>query len=364
MRILVLLASILLLAAPAWSQGNATPDDTARFLAGLQPSAGSPLEPLAAEPRWKQHSAYFNGAFANVEARTLGKVRAWSSANLTVKRPVLYYMFSGPDFLYANAFFPEATTYVMAGLEPVGNIPDVLKMPRAGVNQGLGALQISLRSILRISFFLTKNMQGQLRASPLNGTLPVLYVFLSRSGKTVRDASLIHLDETGEAIAGPRPAGKTGAEGAKIVFAGPDGREQVLYYFSTNIANDGFSGGHLAKLGAKLGEGNALVKSASYLMHLPNFSQVRDFLLERSAAILEDDSGIPVTYFDDKRWDLKPYGHYLGPISLFSGRGQPKLRDLYRKSPPGKIDFGVGYRWRPNESNLLWAVKRAGVASK
>lgn len=364
MRILVLLASLLLLAAPARSQGTASVDDTARFLAGLPVPAGSPLAAMAAEPRWKQHAAAFDGAFSKAEARTLGKIRTWSAANLTVKRPVLYYMFSGPDFLYANAFFPEATTYVMAGLEPVGDVPDLLKMSKPGLGQGLGALQISLRSILSISFFLTNNMKGQLRASPLNGTLPVLYVFLSRAGKTLRDVSLIHLDENGEAVAGARPAGKTGAQGARIVFAGADGREGTLYYFSANIANDGFAGTAIAKLGARLGEGTSFVKSASYLMHAPNFSQVREFLLEKSAAILEDDTGIPVTFFDDRRWDLKPYGHYLGPISLFSGRQQPKLRELYRKTPPGKIDFGVGYRWQPNESNLLWAVKRAGVASQ
>lgn len=35
------------------------------------------------------------------------------------------YMFSGPDFLYATSFFPNASTYVLAGLEPVGEIPDL-----------------------------------------------------------------------------------------------------------------------------------------------------------------------------------------------------------------------------------------------
>ncbi|MDB5590413.1 hypothetical protein [Enterovirga sp.] len=364
MRVLLLVASLFLLAAAPARAQTATVDDTARFLAGLPPSADSPLAALAAEPRWKQHASGFDATFRQAEARTLSRVRNWAAANLSVKRPTLYYMFSGPDFLYANAFFPDATTYVMAGLEPVGHIPDVQNLPKATLPQALGALQISMRSILSFSFFLTKNMQGQLRATPLNGTLPVLYVFLSRAGKTLRDVSLVYLDDDGTPVAGARPAGKTGAQGAKIVFAGAGGPEQTLYYFSTNIADDGFRSGGIGRLGDKLGEGVAFVKSASYLMHSPNFSQVRSFLLDKSAAILEDDSGIPVTYFDPAKWQLKPYGRYLGPITLFAGRGQPRLRELYAKGRPTPIDFGIGYRWRPNESNLLWAVKRDSVAAQ
>ena len=35
----------------------------------------------------------------------------------------MFYMFSGPDFLYANAFFPNASTYILCGIEPVGPVP-------------------------------------------------------------------------------------------------------------------------------------------------------------------------------------------------------------------------------------------------
>jgi len=49
----------------------------------------------------------------------------------------MFYMFGGPDFLYANAFFSNATTYVLSGLEPVGQIPDISKLQRGSVVQAL-----------------------------------------------------------------------------------------------------------------------------------------------------------------------------------------------------------------------------------
>ena len=98
---------------------------TAVYLAPAQ--ANSPLVPLTQDPTAKQVAAYFDTAFDNLDKGQLSKIRAWSAANLSTPKPVMFYMFGGPDFLYADAFFPNATTYVLSGLEPVGQIPDLLK---------------------------------------------------------------------------------------------------------------------------------------------------------------------------------------------------------------------------------------------
>ncbi len=51
----------------------------------------------------------------------------------------MYYMFAGPDFLYANIFFPYANTYILAGLEPVGQVPDLLRVAaRSAGRRALG----------------------------------------------------------------------------------------------------------------------------------------------------------------------------------------------------------------------------------
>ena len=53
-------------------------DDTARFLAGMQPSADSPLLPLTKDPGWQRHAKFFDGAFAQLEQRQLSKIRDWA----------------------------------------------------------------------------------------------------------------------------------------------------------------------------------------------------------------------------------------------------------------------------------------------
>jgi hypothetical protein len=355
-RIAAIAAAILLVtAAAARGADRVTADDTARFLAGMRPSAGSPLEPLTSDPSWQRHAKFFDAAFAQLGQRQLSKIRAWASANLAAPKPAMFYMFSGPDFLYADAFYSRATTYVLSALEPAGSVPDLTRLPRAGVGAALYNIERSMSSILSFSFFITKSMKLDLREGQLNGTLPILYVFLARSGKTIRDVSPIALDQKGAARFANENPGKNATHGVRIVFAGSDGQEKTLYYFSTDLSNSSARVSGFLKFCETLGPGDSLLKSASYLPHSANFSTVRDFLLTHSASIIQDDSGIPLAFYDPKKWRFFAFGRYVGPIDEFAGRYQPNYAELFRRAQT--MDFGIGYRWRSYESNLLLSIK-------
>ena len=338
---------------------SANANDTARLLAGMQPAPGSSLLALTKERTWQQHANRLNALFAQVENRQLARIRSWSPAKITTPSPVLFYMFSGPDFLYANAFFPNATTYVMSGLEPTGPVPDLTKLSRDSLAYGLRGIEGSLSSILTYSFFQTIDMRRTLAARSMPGTLPILYVFLARSGKVIRDVSLVRVDEDGAVHIddGGASADAKSVRGVKLDFVGDDTRQQTLYYFNVNVDNDGFKNSGFMRFCERLGTGDAFVKSASYLMHRDHFSEVRNFLLEHSRVLLQDDSGIPVTRFDQARWQLRLFGHYSGPIGLFANRYQSKLAQLFERGHVEPIEFGIGYRWRPQTSNLMLAVK-------
>jgi hypothetical protein len=359
----------LLTAAFIWNgsalaQTKPSFDDTAKILAGMAPAADSPLAPLTNDRYWKSYAQALDKSFAGVTQRQLDPIRDWVKATMPPPKPTLFYMFGGPDFLYANAFFPNAKTYVLVGLESSGAIPDVTPLQKRGGISGLSHLQHSMRTLLAASFFITADMSADLRSGPLRGTLPILYVFLARSGKQIVDVSLVEIDDNGSVQPDGGAKSKASARGAKIVFKSPNADEQTLYHFSTDLSDAGVKKGGFLKFLDSLGTGDSFVKSASYLMHGSNFGRVREFLVAHSAAILQDDTGVPLRFLEPAKWRLTPFGNYLPPFEIFPGTYQPKLKDLFRKEKAAKIPFGVGYRWRPGESNLLLAVKNDAAASK
>src|SRR5580704_2424210 len=90
-------AMFLMTLASARAADTVSADDTARFLAGMPPSAESPLTALTRDPSWQRHAKFFDAAFAQLEQRQLSKIRTWSDTNLSAPRPTMFYMFSGPD---------------------------------------------------------------------------------------------------------------------------------------------------------------------------------------------------------------------------------------------------------------------------
>ena len=107
-----------------------------------------------------------------------------------------------------------------------------------------------------------------------------------------------------------------------------------------------------------LGEADGFIKSASYLLHSNSFSSMRGFLLDRTVALVQDDSGIPVRYFSSEAWQLRPFGRYLGPIAVFHGQYQKQAQRRLSAGPIRRSSISAsGYRWRPHESNLLLAVR-------
>ncbi len=328
----------LLLASSALAQPP-TLDDSAHFLAGM-PVKGA-LEPLTQTDVWRDHANALETAWKKKEYFQLTPIREWMAANANeyyTSTNTVYYMFSGPDFLYAHAFYPNANTYILAGLEPVGLVPDLSQIPPEKLAGDLTALRASMHTILQTHYFITKDMRTDLGRTNLGGTVPILYVFLARRGCTVLSTTYIN----------------SPAEGVKIEFSN-GGRKQTLYYFKTDL-----SGGKSAFLNwcAQKGPGLSLLKAASYLMHGEGFAGVRNFLLEHSRVIIQDDSGIPLRAFP-KGWAVNCYGRYVPHKEMFGGFRQADLAAIYAKNPPPpELGFAFGYHWQIERGLLMMATRK------
>lgn len=343
-------------ARPLPSGGPPPPDDTARFLAGMPLPKISPLAPLTSDPAWQEHSANFEKAFAKLNMRQLAKLHAWETQYFPEAQehiPVAYYMFSGPDFLYVDQFFPKADVYILCGKEALGPPPDPSRSANLGA--ALHNLEEAMHSSLRFSFFITKDMKVDLQSQELKGTIPILYVFLARAGKSIKDVTYGSLTGSGEFQ--QSAPGRGGTPGVRIQYIdNHSGQDQTLYYFTTDISDGGISSSPgFLKFCDKFGIGGSILKASSYLMFENGFSQIRNFIMGHSKIIVQDDAGIPISYFNRDKWNVRVFGNYIGPIEIFKQHYQPKLAELYQQSAPPPLDFNFGYRWKREESNLTIA---------
>ena len=59
--------------------------------------------------------------------KELGKMSNWvdtSFISKSIDTCLVFYPFSGPDFLHANFLYPNANEYILMALEDVGSMPD------------------------------------------------------------------------------------------------------------------------------------------------------------------------------------------------------------------------------------------------
>jgi hypothetical protein len=356
MRILSFVCSVLVVSTTLLqaAPGDATPDEQARYLAGL-PMAGTALFNLSLRKGWADHAVHLDKAWQTLQQRQLKPIDAWMTAHVpdavTSTDPLLY-MFSGPDFLYAHAFFPNATTYVLCGIEPIGPLPDVTKIVPAELDAALAGLDKALYSVLEFSFFITKEMKTDLQSTRLSGTLPVLYTFLARTGCHIDKVGLVNVTPEGELAEGSGPV-----PGVRIVFTSAGHAPQTLYYFSTDLSDSAVGRTGFLKWMRGLGPVRSFAKAASYLMHGDNFTKVRKLLLDRSKLIIQDDSGIPIRFFEPAEWYVAVYGRYLGPLPIFVKDHPPQLQlqHMYERAVPPPLPFSFGYRWHPAESTFITA---------
>ena len=319
----------------------------------------SPLAQFAQTAAWQEHSRTLEERFTNLIPR-FQKIAAWRTAYLPESNqgmPVAFYMFSGPDFLYVDQFFPNASVYVLCGTEPIGPPPDPLHL--ADMSSALANLQNSMNSLLRFSFFITKDMKTDLQQPQLKGVLPIFYVLIARADKRIVDVTFGALNRDGTFQ--ENGAGKTNGTipGVRIHYV--DNRTQnaqTMFYFTTDISDGGVkSNPGFLKFCEHFGVGTSLLKSSSYLLFENGFSTIRNFLLDHTSTIVQDDAGIPLAYFNRDKWNLRLFGTYTGPIETFKQHYQPQLRELYEQSNPPPLDFGFGYQWNSKISNLIVAQR-------
>jgi len=99
------------------------------------------------------------------------------------------------------------------------------------------------------------------------------------------------------------------------------------------------------------------MKSAAYVMfeHRP---YARQFVLDQSRYVLQEDSGIPLRYFDPSVWALQFYGAYSKPYRFSNMTTRRTLPGYTKSAGTSTLPFGIGYHFQVDTANLLFAIRK------
>ena len=340
-------------------------NERARFLAGLSVPESSPLAGLEQTKLWQDHQKTMDADWTTLGSR-LAKMDTWARAELDPRingqRPLIY-LFGGPDALAPILFFPTAASYLLAGLEPVGQVAPPETLDDKTLNEALDGVAYALRTTVRASFFRTNEMKRDLTTkanAAVRGVLPILLLFVARADAAVLEVARIEIDansgattrkEEGEADGAGIPAVRLTIQKQGVSTI------QTLTYVRIDLSNDALAKtpGFLA-FARQYAPGNALLKAASFMLDNSRFSTTRDFLFANAAAMLQDDSGVPFRFFTDNAWDYTCFGQYARPRPPFQRHFQADLATACSSQPVRPLTFLMGYR-RAEDTNLFLATK-------
>lgn len=339
-------------------------DNKARFISGLPQATENSFSALEHDKYWTDYRTAIDTSWKKMYARRLVRMKDWEST--TFSRSVgdsltLFYPFSGPDFLHAYYLYPQTREYILAALEPIVPVPSLDSIKVKERDEFLDSLKHSLRDIFYKSYFITTHMMKDLKQ--IRGVLPPFYFFIERSGHELLAQQFITLDSAGnEKAVGASRLNSQKVRGVKLTLRNLETKQiKTLYYFSIDISNGGLrKKPEFVRFVMRRGHFNTFVKSASYLMHNPDFSGMRSLILDNTESLFQDDTGVPFKSFKNRLdMNVQLYGEYTKPVKDFGAYTyQADLDSAYRSSKTKlPLPFSLGYHWSSKIQNYMLIKK-------
>jgi hypothetical protein len=329
------------------------------LLAGTTPP-GTELSPA-----WAQHRAEMEKLFARIEPR-FAAMSSWSGQEL-VRLPAseapVFFPFGGPDLFSVLSLFPDASSYILVGLQAPGRLPMPEDTAHDALEGDLERLRKPFESLADAGYFARSEIDQELSGGHFDGLLPILLIALARSGQVPEAVQYLRLESSSGQLVGLEPSATT-AGAVRILFRPAVGRGKIrsVFYYAQNLSNDAvFPDAAFSRMIEKLGTLNVVVKLGEYLLHGASFSNLRRLILDRSQVVLQDDSGVPLRFFTSDRWKVELYGHYEGVPAAYKEWLQPDLAAAFRrKGEVRSLTYAAGYATTPNGGCLILASRKDG----
>jgi hypothetical protein len=315
--------------------------------------------------------------------RRIGVFRKkWLDVALPILRDVVpdklpanvVYPFGGADLLHALAAYPNAARITTMSLEWVGDPRAITSMESGALKKNLAQQHAFLIKLFQVNHSRTADLQS-LNASPIPAPLVFALTALELLGYEPLEARWFQLDDAGRVVyltPSAIAAFDKSPEGRKqkdrnVFFANVEVRfrksgvanapEQVWRHMRANLHDEQLRDSPVARYIKGEGPFAGLMKAASYLIWSPDFSVIRDLMLDNMVWMISDTSGIGPSHAAAKGFKQQVWGDFKG--SMFGGAKsvEREMIELWKSAPHRKLPVQFGYPDKVENNHLMVTYK-------
>jgi len=349
-------------------------------------------------------AARFAKQMIDTHCERMGRIYAWYRVSWVNKakpfiaklRPAdapttVVYPFGGGDLSSALTVFPDATELTTISLEAAGDIRTIDTIQKDRLKDDLSTTAMSISRLYNAAHSTTQNLMIASHAQ-LPGTimfalaglavhdmepLQLRYFDLEPDG-SIRYLTADEMDAREAEIAANRKKKhskhfwyeQTSAFANVEITFRPRGdakaAPRVYRHILANLDNAHLTADKrlLEHLRAK-GSVSVMTKAASFLLWWDDFSQIRDHLIESTAWMVSDASGIPPRYADQAGFEQVTFGDFTGPYFIQDPiNARAEFVKLWADQPHRDLPFRFGYPDKEKHNHLLVTRPKSGAASQ
>ncbi|MDX1960477.1 MAG: hypothetical protein SFU98_18045 [Leptospiraceae bacterium] len=340
-------------------------DELAELVSGLPLSEKNQFRKIFESSRYKTYAKKIDTAWKLAEKNYVSIVRDWKKENLgNLESPnVCFYPLSGVDFINFYQFCETAPKFIMVGLQKPGFLTNPNNINEQELYRAYASIESIVFEIAGLNYSTSRRMENESKNPHFTGIAPVILIFAKRYGFKIHSLKQVIMNENGLIVESNDSI--KGHQGVQIHMSkNGDEFARELNFFKIYLTNESFEkstpeGNYLNAQGRL----NIVLKSSEYILQLPEYEKFLRKLLIKTDRVVQDESGIPFNYYDEKEWERKVFGTYIGRIELKRTPKVPFQTDLDQefKKGAGKLPFfyGYGVLKGKDKSNLLFLKRKA-----
>lgn len=292
------------------------------------------------EEEWQKINELIQSNWSNY-FNNMGKpMLSWSDSEVQSDAKKVFYPFSGPDFTTLYQIYPHADHYVMSAQQRGERLIDLSQLSPSAASQTIEVLGAAWKSFGKSGFFVTEYLFKYISTNKVNiGATTLIASFAHLHQFSIQKIVPISIDANGIV----KELSEDQSWDSVRFYLVKDNRPVILDYVRMDLSNNGMKN-NASQLAFfhESAKSPLLLKAASHLPQHPEFTMIRDEILQNTPMVVQDETGLDYQPLS-QQFNTVLYGSFVKAYKVFSTYNTELAKAYKLRDDEKKLPFRIGY---------------------